>query len=381
LADQSGARRILFISNGHGEDSIAAAIIRRLPEGVVAEAYPTIGDGHAYRGVCAIVGPRAKMASEGWRNVKGSLVRDIAGGGLLTIAPGIRFGRSIRQSYDRAVVVGDMVGILGCAVVGARDVVYVDVYKTGYGRLYSAAERWLIRRTARTVFSRSDPLATQLARAGVDARAAGNVMMDTIPRDTYNAALRRRRYAAVALLPGSRQFTTESFVLQTEALSLVTPAKRPDIFLALAGTVSLDALAEAASMEVRPPSLRDAAAIGTLVGQGLTIHVARGTAVGNLLDEADIVLSQAGTATVQALGLGKPVITFLNRRDRKSRIRHENALFGEARITVPADAEQIAEALTRLLDDSAERRRLGAIGRERVGHAGAIDEIVKAIVG
>ncbi|MGN6102022.1 MAG: hypothetical protein ACTHOR_12820 [Devosia sp.] len=379
MAERAGHRRLLFISNGHGEDSIAAAIIRRLPEGFEAEAFPTIGDGLAYRGVCEVVGPRAHLASQGWRNVKGSLLRDIADGGLLTILPALRFGREARQRYDRAIVVGDIVGVAGCFLLGVRDILYIDVYKTGYGRLYSAAERVLISRTARTTFCRSERLAAQLRAAGCDARCAGNVMMDCLPRGVYNANLRRHRYLAVTLLPGSRQFTTENFARQVEALSLVTPQKRPDLFLALADNLPLEVLAEAGGLTVRPPASAEPGDAGTLVGGGLTIHVARG-ATGNLIEAADFVLSQAGTATVQALGLGKPVVTFIDRRDRPSRIADENALFGEARVLVPADPERIAEAPEKLLDNSLERRRLGAIGRERIGGPGAMDAIIEAIV-
>ena len=41
-------KRLLFISNGHGEDSIAAEIVRRLPAAIEINAYPTLGDGRAY---------------------------------------------------------------------------------------------------------------------------------------------------------------------------------------------------------------------------------------------------------------------------------------------------------------------------------------------
>ncbi len=324
LADGSGPLRLLFISNGYGEDSIAAAIIRKLPPGFVAEAYPTIGDGHAYRGVCPVVGPRAEMASEGWRNVKGSLLRDVATGGWLTILPGLAFGRRVRDHYDRVVVVGDIVGIAGSFLSGVSNVLYLDVYKTGYGRLYNVVERWLIARTAAITFCRSDRLAASLRAAGLDARFAGNVMMDTISHGDYDVAARRTAAQAVALLPGSRQFTAESFALQVDALSLLPAKSRPDIFLAAAGSVSLEALARAAGLAVKGPMTGESGDGGALVGGGLTVHVARGAA-GNLLEAADVVLSQAGTATIQALGLGKPVITFINRRDRRSRFRAESA--------------------------------------------------------
>ena len=379
LVDSAGPRRLLFISNGYGEDSIAAEIIRRLPKGVIAEAYPTIGEGLAYNNVCAVVGPRAQLPSQGWRNVRGSLARDIVSGGRGAIMPGLEFCRRVLGHYDRVVVVGDIVGVAGCYVTGHRDVVYLDVYKTGFGRLYWPIERWVIGKTASTVFCRSDRLAAPLRQDGVDARCVGNVMMDTISYGDYDVAARRTRPQAVALLPGSRHYTVESFTLQVEALSMIAPDQRPDIFLAAAGSVSLEALAKGAGLAMRGPMTGEAGDGGTLSGAGLTVHVARGAA-GNVIEAADVVLSQAGTATIQALGLGKPVVTFINPRDRQSRVRDENSLFGDARVVVPPVAERVAESVEKLLSDPKERLRLGAIGRNRIGGPGAIGTIIDAIL-
>lgn len=380
-AEPAGRRRLLFISNGHGEDLIAAEIIRRLPPHVVAEAYPTLGEGLAYRNVCAVVGPRAELASEGWRNVSGSVLRDVAAGGLKTILPGLRFGRRVRHHYDRVVVVGDLVGVAGCHAAGIGGIVYLDVYRTGHGRLYSPLERWLIRRTACLAFCRSDRLAAQLRQVGMDARCVGNVMMDTVSRGEYDVAARRIRPTAVALLPGSRQFTAESFALQVAALRRLAPERRPDVLLAAAGSISLEVLARGAGLARKGPVTGEPGDGGTLLGEdGLTVHVGRGVA-GNLIEAADVVLSQAGTATIQALGLGRPVITFVTRRDRRSRVRDENALFGEARLVVQPDPEVIAARLQDLLDRPEERERLGAIGAARIGGPGAIDAIIAAIVG
>ena len=379
LAEPGGRKRLLFISNGYGEDSIAAEIIRRLPAGVVAEAYPTVGDGLAYRNVCAVVGPRAQIASEGWRNVKGSVLRDLLTGTPATILPGLAFGRRVRRHYDKVVVVGDIVGIAGCFACGIGKVIYLDVYKTGYGRLYSPLERWLIRHTAAITFCRSDRLAMPLRNGGMDGRYAGNVMMDTISFGEYDVAARRAKPTVVALLPGSRQFTVESFALQIAAIRRLPADKRPDIFLAVAGSVSVEALAKRAGLAVKGPITGEAGDGGALVDDDLVVHVARGAA-GNLIEGADVVLSQAGTATIQALGLGRPVITFINRRDRKSRLRDETALFGEGRVILPADAGRIAATLEGLLDNGGERARLGEIGRARIGGPGAIYAIIDAIL-
>lgn len=348
---------LLIVSNGHGEDSIAAEIVRRLPSSIRAEAYPTLGDGRAYVGVCPIVGPRAHLPSEGWRNVKGSIARDAFGNGLATVWPGLRFLRAARRAYDHVVVVGDMIGVYGCWVTGHGGITYIDVYKTGFGRNYLWLDAAILRRTARRVFCRTKNLADQLNAAGVDASAPGNVMMDTIPRQ--NLELARSRPSGLTLLPGSRRHAVKNFILQADALRLLPADLLPDLFLAVAS--SLDA----------GEFLRHA--------EGLPITVVPGAAMGDALDASDLVLSQAGTATVQAIGLGRPAITFRSAEDRPSRIADESRLFGEAREVVDATPQALAAALERLLRDPEELARRSAIGRARIGPPGAMDVILTSL--
>lgn len=338
-----------------------------------------IGSGKAYDGVCPVVGPRATLASEGWRNVKGSLRRDIVNGGLLTIPPALKFLRAIRGRYDRIIVVGDMVGVIACLLTDHRDLVYIDVYKTGAARLYSELERRAIRHACALVFCRADNLAALLRQGGTDARCAGNLMMDTIPHGDYDAASRRSQNLAVTLLPGSRALTGESFALQIGALRRIPAEYRPDIFLAVASNVSVEDLAKAAGLARVPMLSSEPDDLGTLSGEGIVVHMARGRAMGNLLDVSDVVLSQAGTASIQALGLGKPVVTFVNARDRRSRFEDEQKLFGPARVVVDAEIGNVAMALRDLLADDADRTRLGAIGRERIGGPGALGAILSAL--
>jgi uncharacterized protein (TIGR03492 family) len=108
------------------------------------------------------------------------------------------------------------------------------------------------------------------------------------------------------------------------------------------------------------------------------VHAAHG-ALGDLAAAADLVLSQAGTATIQSLGLGKPVITFVRKGERMKRFLEENRLFGEARLIVDADPALLSEMIARLLSDPAEMVRLGGIGRERIGGPGAIDTIIDSL--
>jgi uncharacterized protein (TIGR03492 family) len=364
----AAARRILFISNGYGEDSVGAEIVKRLPPSCRAAAYPTLGPGKAYDGICEIVGPRAQLASEGSRVAKGTVTRDIATGGLGTLLPGIAFMKAAKDQYDHFVVIGDFIGVAGCFFAGIRGITYLDVYKTGYGRPYSGIEKWMIKQTCSRVFNRSQVLADTLTAIGVDAVAAGNVMMDTITSGDFAAGIRRSRLRAVTLLPGSRDQTAANFAVQIAALRLIPEDRRPDIFLALANGVDVDALAQAANLK------RD----GERLTGDLSVHVARG-AVRNCIEASDLVLSQAGTATIQALGLGVPAITFTRSTDRMKRFLEENRLFGGARLLTSDDPAELARVTLKLLDDPAELAWLGVIGRQRIGEPGVIDKIIASV--
>ena len=370
-------RRLLVISNGIGEDSVAAEIARNFPKGWLADAYPMLGAGRAYRNLLPVVGPRAYLPSEGSRVASGTVRRDLAGGALKTVLPALKFLRSARRTYDGFLVVGDFIGVGACWLAGARGVVYLDVYKTGYGRNYSRLEKRIIARTCRTVFCRSERLAIALEMAGVDARAAGNVMMDAIPSADYDTTRRRLRLHAVTLLPGSRERTAENFALQVEALRRLPDELKPDVFVALADGVFPGDLAAASGLTVQSAG-SDGTDGGRLTGSGLTVHLARG-ALRELIEAADIVLSQAGTATIQALGLGRPVVTFVGPDDRMKRFEEENRLFGESRILVPDDPGEMTAIMLRLLTEPNELARRGAIGRQRIGPPGAMRHIIGAL--
>jgi len=251
-------------------------------------------------------------------------------------------------------VVGDMIGVYGAWITGHRNLLYIDVYKTGFGSGYLAIDKWILKRAVRTVFCRSEELAATLTSSGIDAHAAGNVMMDTIPRTGITVP--RRRGLAVTILPGSRAHALDNFALQAKALAQIPDDLRPDLLCAVATSVDESALRERA--------------------EGLDISYLPGKALGDLLDHSDFVLSQAGTATIQAIGLGRPAITFQTAGDRPSRFRQESQLFGEARLTVEPDPQAIAGAIMKLVGNPAERLRRAAIGRDRIGPPGAIKAII-----
>lgn len=378
MTEASGPRRLLFVSTSSGEDSVAAEIIRRLPEGFIVEAYAAVGEGTAYHGLCPLVGPRAQMPR--WRRPRFSVPHDFGLNNVRAFWPGVQFLRRVRRSYDRVVVVGDVAALAGCWAAGIRDVIYLDLHRTGHARPYTAVERQLIGHTVALTFCRHEELAASLRADGHQARSVGNVLMDCVPYGDYDAMARRTQPTAVTLLPGSRAGNSESFALQMDALRALPPQDLPDIFLAVAGSVSIDDLAKAAKLHRSGLLTGQSGDLSTLRDERLTVHMARGSALGNLIEASDIVLSQADTATVRAIGLGRPVINFRSFRDRGARYRDEQGLFGIARIVTLPEVGSVSQALRVLIANPEERARIGAIARERVGGASAIREVVEGIV-
>lgn len=373
-------RRVLFIANGHGEDSIAAAIIALLPAHIAAEAYPVVGSGKAYDGLCRVVGPRAHIPSEGWRHTRGSVARDIRGGMLASIRPALRFLGTVRGGYDAIVAVGDLVAPLLCWLAGLKIDIYLDVFKSGYAHRYSLPERFVLRRAARKIYCRDDILASALRAAGINAVSAGNIMLDTVPYNGFDPAPYRRHVLMVTLMPGSRVWTAESLNLQIAALKLLPGELQTDIFVALAPGLDAQELADATDTVFNKAQGTEAAYRGALSDGALTLHLVTGAA-GDLVAASDLVLSQAGTGTQQALGLGKPVITFNRAGNRPKRMADEQALMGEARLLVAEDPQAVADAMTALLGNEAERERLGAIGRARLGGPGTLAAVIADLSG
>ena len=360
---------------------MAAELIRRLPDGWVADAYPMLGDGRAFAGLCAIVGPRAHLPSEGARQVKGSVWRDMwAGQGLVTISA-IGFLRRARAAYERIIVIGDSVGPILCALSGVRADAYVDVYRSGYGRTYGRIDLWAIRRAAAQTFCRAQTLADRLRAAGIVASAPGNLMMDCIPYAAYDAKGRHSRPLAVALLPGSRDVTVHNFALQIAAIRNLDDPSVLDLFCALAPGVDAGYLSRAAGLAFAAPAAgSEKADAGTATDGPVRLFFSRGT-IGNIVGIADIVLSQAGTATVQAIGLGKPVISVQRDTTVPRRRQALDQLYGDARIGVPEDVAELTAALEDLIADPADRARRGAIGRAQIGAPGAMATILDALLG
>lgn len=371
-------KSILFISNGLGEDSMTASIISRLPDPTQIDAYPLIGPGAAYSGICNIVGPRADVPSQGWRHAKWSVLRDL--GAILAMLPSaIAFLRQCRGKYGQVVVVGDTSVIILGVLARLKVDLYIDVFKTGYAHRYSPIEKWALSKLSPQVLCRDDMLAEQLQKAGIKAVSHGNIMLDTVTRGDIVIDGPPEGMFHIGLLPGSRHGAPTAFSLMVTVLEEIA-RERPVVGLAaLVDGIDIADIAAATDLTFKPEPHANEHALGELSGRGVVIRLYR-QATENVIEASDIVFSQAGTATHQALGLGRPVITYLPQEHRKKRMNDEQALMGEARLLVQPDASLMARQAIDLLDNPSERQRLGQIGRERIGGTGTLEMAISELL-
>ncbi len=100
-----------------------------------------------------------------------------------------------------------------------------------------------------------------------------------------------------------------------------------------------------------------------------------------LYEDADIVVDQLnagwyGLFAIECMALGKPVVTFLH----DEAVERTNEAFGTEVPIVSATAETLAGRLRPLVEDAAERRRIGAASRAYVEHVHDIEKVADRLL-
>ncbi|MEW5980761.1 MAG: lipid-A-disaccharide synthase-related protein [Acidobacteriota bacterium] len=390
----SGPARVLFLSNGHGEDTIAAAVIDRLrlrePACPIA-SWPMVGAGEAYaeRGITR-VGPPNFAPSEGfgtlsmkwlWRDVRAGLIGDYRRQWVAA--------RRLRGRFDLAVAVGDIVPAL---VAHSADLPYLFVgcaKCSSYpwrGR-YHRVELVLIRRRCLGAFARDVETADRMARAGVPAWHVGNPMMDDLRPSTPLDIPADR--PVVAMLPGSRADAVANacrlVCLARATAASLSPPERPHWVVAPARTFDLAAfirtIAGPADGVVLTSTPSSAAGGGVRLtdSAGTIVEVLPGHFV-SAVRRALVVVGMAGTANEQSVGLGRPLVALpATGPCGVGYLRMKAHLFGDAAVTVESGDGDAVAAVIALLRDPARRARMEQAGRRLMGPPGASDAIADAI--
>ena len=389
-------QRVLFISNGHGEDNHSAHVIRtlrKLAPDIDLAAIPIVGEGNAYRRLgIPILGPTQVLPSGGFTYVNRWLLFKDIQAGLLSLS--LRQIKAIRRhgpEFDLVHATGDSVGQTCAYLTGRPFISFISCLSALYeGRLQTDfVMRFVVRSSrCRAVITRDPYTAKDLQKQGFDKVHYGGIpSLDWLIPQGQDLQL-QPIIPMVALLPGSRMpEAVRNFKLQMQFVAAVTRL--------MGTTVQFRAA-------LVPALMRELGAIAAELGWQhhagtLTYQLPDGEvaeircyddAFNDIVCSTTLVVGMAGLAVDQAVALGKPVIqipgegpqfnyAFAEAQDRLLGISAQTIGKGPA---TPEPLMEAAHCLQKTLKDSDYLAACDDNGRERLGTPGASQRIAQLIL-
>jgi uncharacterized protein (TIGR03492 family) len=366
--------RVLFVSNGHGEVSIAERIardVRALMPAAQLDHLALVGT--APSGILHSVGPQRAMPSGGlvaMGNVR-ALSRDMRAGFVRLLFAQLAFLRRAGRNYDALVAVGDVYALSLSLLAGVRTA-FVGTAKSVYVAPYGPFERRVLARAAR-VFVRDAATAQRLRAQGVPAEAPGNVIADLIGEAQPAAT-----GSWLGVLPGSRVEAYADGVKLARVVRALGELAPVQALFSVAPRLDAERFAGAFERDGWTVSRDGAFGVFEARAAGARL-VAWPGELGPLLRAVRLVLGQAGTANEAAAACGVPIVALAESGPEPWYRMRQRRLLGDAVKVVPEAPAAAAQAVAALLADERERARMGSLGRERMGGPGGAAAIAAAV--
>lgn len=390
---------ILFLSNGHAEDTIAAKIAEKLQEQAThwkIIALPLVGQGLAWDHLSGTqtIGPKKILPSGGFAGFNlYYLTRDIFAGWLKVFKEQLRVLRGLKRKVRITVCVGDVLLIVLASLFVRRPIIFFPTAKSVYAGAFKnhyLVEKWLIKRFCCLVFPRDERTTVSLQKWGIKAYWVGNPMLDCL-EITHRSLNAERNPYVVGILPGSRQEAYHNLSTILAAVSLIDReanfSGKITYLLALAPSLKLAEIKRKLargkdwSLTGTKRDVQTAGIVGYLTdSQGTKINVIKGK-FGDILDQSRVVIGVSGMANEQVVGLGKPLVSFPGKGPQITRrfLQIQQQLIGGAVFLVKPDAEVIAEKVCSILTNPGRFEKLIREGRRRMGKPGATERIANVI--
>ena len=394
--------KLLFVSNGHGEDAIGGRLareFRRLAPNLELAAVPIVGRGMPYeRAGIPVLGPRWELPSGGFTFTSLELLLGDWRDGMYQKTHEQHW--AVRNANaDAVLVVGDVYALwvtFGFAFKNQKKPRVFQVqplvsrsyqdHMTAQDRLeranrvtvdsFTAPDRWFMKRVEK-IWARDARTSDWLHELGLpQADFVGNIMMDLLePECDLTPVLDGR--PVLALLPGTRDDYRESLPRMLEVV-----AHLPEVQAFAAFPGDLNRLELPPGWTWTEPSLleREASAERTAVHGQTRVPVLR-NGFAALLHTSQAALGTAGTANEQAVGLGKPTVAFPTNGPQftGSFARAQKRLLGDGLILVANDTDQIVSGVRQVLTPEA-RDAAKRAGLERMGVSGGANKIVLEVL-
>jgi uncharacterized protein (TIGR03492 family) len=385
-------KRILFLSNGHGEDLNACEVMKELKSrypNVEVAAMPMVGEGNSYRSQnVEIVSPTRNLPSGGFVYMdRFKLLADLRAGLLGLIWQQLQAIRLYSQSCDLIFAAGDVVVLLAAGMTSCPYVSFLvssSAFYEGKMKLPLLANLLLRSPQCRQIFTRDRLTAAQMQKQGMSkTQFAGYPIMDVLKLTGKDLNLVAHT-PVIALLSGSR--LPEACENMAILLDLVVEIAREFAIAPIQFRAAVVPKLMKIGVNGKTPLEEVAIQQGwQCSSNGKLYHTQTNVTIiyacdafADILQQSDLAVGMAGTAIEQAVGLGKPVIQIPGRgpqftyRFAEAQMR----LLGQSVQTIgtqPADRQTLvaaAQQIKRTLADSSYLQQCVQNGIERVGKPG-----------
>ena len=384
-------KKILLLSNGHGEDlnaSVIASAIREINPRVHLSAFPIVGEGKSYQNKnIEIVAPIGSMPSGGMFYLKPvNLIKDLFSGLIALTIKQLMTLNKIKKDYDLIVAVGDIVPLLFAYLTKRNFFILFVAYSSYYNgktKLSFIQRKMLNSPFCLGILTKDNLTAKDIKKIGFEkVFCFGYPIMDTLNSQGNILPLTQDK-KMIALLPGSRlPEALNNLKLQLKVCEKVI-SKSPqlwDFYGALVPSITAQDLAdicEQMGWEFLPHQ-GGGNILQKKIGQNWLRVRTYTNAFADILLNCDVVLGMAGTAVEQAVGLGKPVIQIIGEGPQFT-YRFADAQMRLLGLNVRTIApnpdrkkvfEQAAQEIVTVVEDKEYLAKCVENGRERVGTAG-----------
>lgn len=361
---------VMVTSNGYGEDAIGSILAEHLArrfKGISVRAFPVVGQGMDYskRGIPVVENPFVSPTGGVIKYSIRDLVMEIRAGLLKNISRQLKIWRNFRGKFRTVICVGDVYLLLQTLWGQGQLPVLMATAKTVRLSGHWKLERFLLRHRCRRVWTRDEETAGEMISNNVDAVYSGNPIMDLLCDNNEGDSpwTRDEEISRILLLPGSREraYRDMSLILQTALL--LKDMIRAEFTLVIAPSIRIGRMIR------ENPGW---SFVGDTLQKGnFRIRVLKGNLVG-AAGSADIVLGFGGTANQLCAGMGKPVVSMVEKGKNV-----QKKLLGDAESLVPGTPGSLASEIRRIMCSREEYIRMSRAGLERLGAPGAINSLLE----
>ncbi len=308
--------KILLLSNGHGEDLSGSLLAKYfVTKGDLVEALPIVGDGENYKKVnIRILGKTKKFKTGGigYNSFKGRL-DEILGGQIIYFLKKLYLSYKLRHKYDFYFVIGDIVPVFFAWVAKKDFHTYLVAYSSHYEgklKLPWPCKFFLLSQYAKKIYARDFLTARDLTQQ-LNKRVSflGNPFMDKF---SFFEKKTKDLPFQIALFPGSRFpeiIDNLQLILEVlESMSNMKYFENIEFRFAIVNAISKENIRQILKRR-KWIFVEKINKNNDLIFQfGLITIIFNWNCFEEILFKSKFVISMAGTATEQAIGLAKPVI-------------------------------------------------------------------------